>query len=143
MKKVLALSLGFLLWSIPALGGVVLFRGVASAQQLSVDINSAKLKWDAPVVCTTFPDVPLGCGGASDVYHVKCGDTTGSYNHPVVDVAAPNTEIEVKLIVPTLGEYFCAVSAENQFGVSGNSNEINFTVGATPGSPTNLSVVAQ
>lgn len=122
---------------------ILALPAVAWGQQLSVDINSAKLKWDAPVVCTTFPNVPPGCGGTAATYHVQCGDTAGNYNHPVVDVAAPNTEIEVKLVVPTLGVYFCAVSAENQFGVSGNSNEINFTVGAIPGSPTNLSVVSQ
>ncbi len=113
------------------------------AQQISVDISKAKLMWEAPIVCTQFPNVPPGCGGEAATYHVKCGDTSGNYNHPVVDVAAPNTEIEVKLIVPSLGEYFCVLSAENQFGVSGNSNELNFTAGATPGNPTNLSVVGQ
>ncbi len=121
----------------------VLHTAPAFSQQISVDINTAKLKWTAPVICKTFPNVPPGCGGTAASYHVKCGDTTGTYNHPVVDVAAPNTEIELKLIVPTLGVYFCAVSAENQFGVSGDSNEVNFTAGATPGSPINLSVVAQ
>jgi len=92
-----------------------------------VDIGKAKLRWDAPTM-----------GGTPDQYHVKCGDATGNYNHPQVDIAAPNTQIEIKLVVPTLGQYFCVVSAENQFGVSENSNEVNFTAGAVPGSPTNL-----
>jgi len=112
--------------------GLLLVAAPAFAQQISVDINKARLAWDAPTT-----------GGPPDVYHVKCGDATGNYNHPVVDVAAPNAQIEIKLVVPTLGEYFCVVSAENTFGVSGDSNEINFTAGATPGNPTNLSVVAQ
>lgn len=132
MRNLALLSVLVLLGAVPAF-----------AQQISVDISKAKLAWDAPVICTTFPDVPPGCGGTPATYHVRCGDATGNYNHPVVDVAAPNTEIEIKLIVPSLGEYFCVVSAENQFGVSGVSNEVNFTAGATPGNPTNLSVVAQ
>ncbi len=105
-----------------------------------VDYNKGLLAWDAPTVCTGL-NTPIGCGGTPEVYHVKCGDSTGVYNHPVVDIAAPRTQIEVRLIVPSIGTYFCTMSVGNQFGESPDNGEVHFTAGILPGAATNLRVI--
>ncbi|MFQ5765446.1 MAG: fibronectin type III domain-containing protein [Rhodospirillales bacterium] len=106
--------------------GIVLFASPALAQEfVAVHIDKATIAWDAATG-----------GGTPTTYHVKCGDTSGSYKHPQVDVPADRTTLAVKAAIPGLGRYFCVVTASNQFGESGPSNEISFDVGREPAAPT-------
>ncbi len=107
---------------------LLFFSGQAWAQQsIAVDIDKATIVWNAWVV---------GQGSKPDSYHVKCGDSTGNYNHPQVNVPSDRNSVAVKAVVPSIGVYFCAVTASNQFGESGQSNEISFEAGSKPVAPT-------
>ncbi len=107
---------------------ILVFSGQAWAQtSIAVDIDKATIVWDAWAV---------GQGSKPDTYHVKCGDSTGNYNHPQVNVPSDRNSTPVKSAIPGIGAYFCVVTASNQFGQSGPSNEINFEAGSKPDNPT-------
>lgn len=101
---------------------------IANAQTtIAVNINTAVLQWNAPT------------GGAAPTeYRVKCGTAAGTYTLPPAVVQAPTTSVPVKSAIPSSGNYFCVVSAANQFGESPNSNEVVFQAGDVPLAPTNL-----
>lgn len=113
---------------------VFLFSGQTWAQtSIAVDIDKATIVWNVWVV---------GQGSKPDTYHVKCGDSTGNYNHPQVDVPSERNSTPVKSAIPGIGAYFCVVTASNQFGESGPSNEISFEAGSKPDPPTNTRLEA-
>jgi len=93
---------------------------------IAVDIDRQSLAWDAPVG-----------GGAVGEYRVSCGPSSGSYTK-ITPVPAPATSIPVKDAIDGLGAWFCMVTASNQFGQSGPSNEIGFEAGMKPGAQTGL-----
>lgn len=112
---------------------LMLSSAVVRAQTtVAVDINNAKLAWDWS----------QGTGGPPDEFRVKCGSSTGNYSR-VTSVGPTARELSVKAAITGSGNWFCAVSAANQFGESANSNEVNFAAGASPSSPTGLRVSAQ
>lgn len=118
----------------PAALGAALFAfamlftsGPAFAQVLiAVDIERQSLAWDAPTT-----------GGAVGEYSVKCGPASGNYTK-ITPVSPPATTLPVKDGIDGLGAWFCVVTASNQFGESGPSNEISFEAGMKPGAPGNL-----
>ena len=113
---------------------IILAVGLAGAQTLTaVDINKAILSW------TWVAD---GNGGIPDTFRMKCGNQTGVYTK-ITDVAYPTNSMPVKSAISGSGNWFCVVTASNQFGESGPSNELPFVAGAIPSSPTSLTVLAQ
>ena len=112
---------------------VLLSSGVALAQTIiAVDITKATLQWDA------------GAGGGTPTkYRVQCGVAPGAYTLPVQEVPSPIREIPVQVVVTREGAYFCVVTAANDFGESGASNEVQFRAGTAPASPQALRVVGQ
>jgi hypothetical protein len=121
---------------------VVIFLAIrlARAQSvISVDFTKAILTWTEPVICTSFnPNVPAGCGGTPDVYHVKC-KVRNAADLPVFDVPHPTVSVPVASLVPGPGKYECFVTAENAFPPeSGASNTLPFDAGTPSGTPTNL-----
>lgn len=116
----------------------ILFVGVmagsVSAQTtIAVDIAKAKLAWDWT----------QGTGGVPTEFRVKCGAASGVYTKitTIADPAARSANI--RDVITGSGNWFCAVSAANQFGESANSNEVFFAAGAAPLAPTNARVSAQ
>lgn len=112
----------------------LIIASIAEAQTtISVDINKAKLAWDWT----------QGSGGTPTEFRVKCGTATGNYTK-VTTIADPAArQANVKDVITGSGNWFCAVSAANSFGESGNSNEVPFAAGAAPLAPTNARVTAQ
>lgn len=106
--------------------------GLAIAQVLiAVDIERQSLAWDAPTA-----------GGTVGEYRVSCGPASGNYTKVTV-VPAPATSLAGKDAIDALGFWFCVVTAANQFGESGPSNELSFEAGMRPGAPTGLILRAQ
>lgn len=106
---------------------VVLMASTLFAQtSVAVDIDKATLVWQASVG-----------GGQVGEYKVKCGPTTGNYTQTTA-VVATQTSVPVKNVISGIGVWFCAVTASNQFGESGPSNEISFEAGTKPNNPTGL-----
>lgn len=100
---------------------------------IAVDLNKAKLSWDWT----------QGAGGMVEEFRVKCGNTSGNYTR-VTSLANPAArEVAVRDAIAGSGNWFCVVTAANQFGESGVSNEVPFVAGAAPSSPTNTRVTAQ
>ena len=105
----------------------------AQAQtSVAVDINKAKLMWDWT----------QGTGGVPAEFLVKCGTTSQNYTR-ITSVAPTLRELSVSSAITGSGNWFCTVSAANQFGESANGNEVPFVAGAVPSSPTNMRVTAQ
>ena len=104
---------------------------------ISVDINRATLSWQWT----------QGTGGPVTEFRVKCGTASGIYTLPVVKVVAtlipPPLSLPVKSAIPGPGTYFCVVTAANQFGESGPSNELPFAAGVVPVGPSNLQIIVQ
>ena len=100
---------------------------------ISVDITKARLAW-------TWTQ---GTGGAVTEFRVKCGPTTGTYTSSVVLTDPAARSVPVQQVVTGPGNYFCAVSAANQFGESGLSNEVPFAAGNVPAAPSGLQITAQ
>mgnify|MGYP001607418286 CR=1 FL=1 len=100
---------------------------------ISVDIDKATLSWAWT----------QGIGGAVSEFRMKCGQTTGVYTKvtALADPAARSTPVKTAIAGP--GNWFCAVTAANQFGESGLSNEIAFAAGNVPMAPTGLQIIAQ
>jgi hypothetical protein len=78
---------------------------------------------------------------------MKCGNAAGSYVKFTTIVRAPTAtgpyEMPLSQAISGTGNWFCAVSAANQVGESGLSNEVNFEAGAIPVGPTGLVVTGQ
>lgn len=115
-----------------ALGlGILLAANAPAQTSISVDINKAKLQWDWA----------QGSGGIPDNFLVKCGQSTGNYTR-ITQVLYPSTSVNISSVITGQGNWFCAVSAFNQFGESGLSNEVPFVAGAVPSPPSNARVTA-
>ena len=108
----------------------------AAAQSVvAVDINRAKLRWQ-------WVQGAPPADGTPDEFRVKCGQASGNYTRTTV-VAYPTLEVAVKTAITGSGNWFCVVTAANQFGESGNSNELPFAAGAVPSGPSSLTILAQ
>lgn len=112
---------------------LLLLASPAYAQTISVDINRAKIAWDWA----------QGTGGVPTEFRVKCGNATGVYTKITVLAGIAVREANVRDVITGSGNWFCAVSVANQFGESAMSNEVPFSAGAAPSSPTNTRVTAQ
>lgn len=113
-----------------ALGMVLASLGCVFAQTptvILVDFTKAVLAWDWE----------KGNGGNVELFLVKCGNVSGNYTL-VVSVPSTSRQVNVSAVIPTVGEYFCVVTAKNKFGESGPSNEIHFEAGLAPVGPANL-----
>lgn len=113
---------------------VYLVADVVHAQtSVSVNINKAKLSWQWT----------QGTGGVADGFNIKCGNTTGNYtkittiNNPTARTA------DVKDAITGSGQWFCIVTAFNQFDESAGASEVSFFAGDGPSAPTNLTIQAQ
>ena len=110
---------------------LLLVTSVAFGQtRIAVDIDKASLTWNAPTA-----------GGTVQEYKVKCGPATGDYTKTTV-IGAPTLTAPVRSVIAGPGVWFCVVTAANQFGESGPSNEIAFEAGTKPGDPTGLVLTA-
>lgn len=94
---------------------------------ISVNINRTDLIWE-----WTQGQPPDD--GVAEKFTVKCGQATGVYTK-LTDVSFPNRILPVRQAITGNGNWFCVVTASNQFGESGASNEIPFAAGAPPSSP--------
>ena len=110
-----------------------LFVGVAQAQtSIAVDLNKATLEWQH----TVAPDT-----GVPDGFNMKCGNVSGQYTK-ITTVGPTARSMPVKDAITGSGNWFCAVSAYNQFGESALSNEVPFAAGAKPFAPSGLQIRA-
>ena len=107
-----------------------------SAQVIAVDMNKAKLMWD-------WTQGAAPNDGTPDEFRVKCGGVSGTYTKITVVVGSAVRELPVKSAITGSGDWFCVVTAANQFGESGPTNEVPFVAGVGPSSPTNLVIQAQ
>lgn len=106
----------------------------ASAQAvISVDIAKARLAWSWA----------QGTGGAVAEFRVKCGPATGTYTSTTVIADPAARSVPIQQVVSGPGAYFCAVTAANQFGESGPSNEVPFAAGNVPAAPSGFQITAQ
>jgi len=113
---------------------VLTLASSANAQtSISVNLAKAKLSWAWT----------QGTGGAADGFRVKCGNTTGNYTR-ITTITNPAARLaDVKDIITGSGQWFCIVTAFNQFDESPGTNEVSFFAGAGPSAPTNLIIQAQ
>jgi len=81
--------------------------------------DTAVFAWDAP-----------SSGGTPTEYRVKVGSSPGVYTQTTV-VAYPTTEVTVSTAVPGSGRWYAAVTAANEAGESGPSNEIVLIAGSS------------
>lgn len=112
---------------------VLFYAGFANAQSpttILVDFNKAYLMWDWE----------KGTGGDVELFMVKCGNQSGVYS-TTVSVDKSTFQAKVSSVVPSVGEYFCVVTAKNRFGESNPSNEVHFEAGIVPVGPANLRMV--
>jgi len=117
-----------------SLGCFLCLSGLARSQPttISVDIAKAKFTWSWT----------QGTGGLVEVFTVKCGPASGSYDI-LVDLADPAARsVPVNQVVTASGTYFCVVTAKNTFGESGASNEVTFQAGQIPNPVDTLAIQA-
>src|SRR5262249_51132206 len=110
---------------------LVLLCGVSHAQTptaIVVNYNTAKLTW------TWTKGAPANDGDATE-FRVKCGAASGQYTITKVLADPAARSVAVSAVVTQVGQYYCAVSAANQFGESGLSNEVFFLAGKMPANP--------
>ena len=100
---------------------------------LNVDITRARLSWNWT----------QGTGGAAAEFRIKCGPTAGTYTSTTVLADPAARSVPVQQVVSGPGTYFCIVTAANQFGESGPSNEVPFVAGNAPAAPSGLQITAQ
>ena len=100
---------------------------------ISVDIARARLSWNWT----------QGTGGAVTEFRVKCGPTAGTYTSTTVLADPATRSVPVQQVVSGPGTYFCIVTAANQFGESGPSNEVPFAAGNVPAAPSGVQITAQ
>lgn len=116
----------WIVWFLTLVLFLALAGSVFAQVLIAVDIDRQSLAWNAPVG-----------GGAVGEYRVSCGPASGNYTK-ITPVPATSTSIPVKDAIDGLGAWFCVVTASNQFGQSGPSNEIAFEAGMKPSNPTGL-----
>jgi hypothetical protein len=125
---------GFPVWRLSPLLCLCLWAAPAHAQTtVVVDITKAKLVWAWA----------QGNGGPVEKFNIKCGPTTGAYSILVSLPTPAARAIPISTVVTAPGTYFCVVSAANQFGESGNSNQVSFAAGVGPVTPSGLVIQAQ
>ena len=107
--------------------------GTEAQTVLSVDITRAQLSWNWT----------QGTSGAVAEFRVKCGPTASTYTSTVVLADPAARSVPVQQVVSGPGTYFCIVTAANQFGESGPSNEVPFVAGNAPAAPSGLQITAQ
>lgn len=113
---------------------ILVAASTAYAQtSVSVNINKAKLAWQWT----------QGSGGAADGFNVKCGNTPGNYTRITAINNPAARSVDVKDAITGSGQWFCTVTAFNQFDESAGASEVNFFAGAGPSAPTNLIIQAQ
>lgn len=118
-----------------ALLAASLLSGPAFAQSIIVDLNKASLSWS----WSQDPSLAGTQDGIPTEFHVKCGPSSGNYTKTTV-VQYPTTTVAVRTVIQGSGNWFCVVTAANQVGESGNSNEVPFTAGVIPSIPSGLQV---
>ena len=117
-----------------ALTLIGLLAGPIQAQTvISVDITKANLSWSWT----------QGTGGTIAEFRVKCGNVAGTYTKTTILADPAIRSVAVATAITGPGNWFCVVSAANQFGESGNSNEVNFAAGNVPVAPSGLQIIAQ
>ena len=99
---------------------------------ISVDITKARLVW-------TWTQ---GTGGAVTEFRVKCGSTTGIYTKITILTDPTARFVTILSAITGPGNWFCVVSAANQFGESANTNEVSFAAGQQPVGPSGLQIIA-
>ena len=118
---------------------LLLFATAAQAQTtVVVDLNRALLQWN----WTKGTNPGVDDGDVAE-FVIKCGNAPLVYNKETVLANPAARSIAVKDAIRGSGDWFCIVTARNQFGESGASNEVPFAAGVKPSSPSNLSVAAQ
>ena len=122
----------WLLTSLIVAVGLLIGSPVWAQTVISVDITKAKLSW-------TWAQ---GTGGLATEFRVKCGQSTGVYSKTTVLSDITIKELAVSAAITGPGNWFCAVTAANQFGESGPSNEVPFAAGDVPVAPTNTQIIA-
>jgi len=118
-----------------ALPLLALLTGPASAQQTpALPLATARLTWNWQPGTTTGVD-----DGQANGFRIKCGPASKTYSN-TVDLTSPLTrDVLIRNVVKGSGAYYCVVTAYNTAGESGPSNEVFFSVTATPSPPTSLS----
>ncbi len=79
-------------------------------------------------------------GGPVAEFRVKCGAVSKVYTITKILVDPTARTVPLSQIVTSVGKYFCAVSAANQYGESNMSNEVFFDAGRVPADATGFSV---
>lgn len=82
-------------------------------------------------------DYTQGTGGVAAEFRMKCGVASATYTKITI-VPVTQKSLPVNQAIPAIGTYFCVVTAANEYGESGPSNEVNFTAGNAPSDPLNL-----
>ena len=76
-------------------------------------------------------------------FTLKCGNTPGVYRL-IVPIGDPKSRsIAVQTVGVSPGNWFCSVTAVNEFGESPTSNEVSFSAGDVPLGPSNLTIQAK
>lgn len=125
MKKVYLsclVLLGLLLWNSPTFAQTT----------IAIDINKAKLQWQWT----------QGVGSPADGFSIKCGPTAGSYIRITNIAPGVLRETAIATVIGGPGTYFCTISAYNEFGESGLSNEVTFRAGTVPDKPNPLVIIS-
>ena len=81
-----------------------------------------------------------GTGGIATEFRLKCGAISKTYTFTKIIPDPAARTIPLSQVVTTVGKYFCAVTAANQYGESGASNEVFFDAGRVPADATGFSV---
>lgn len=116
---------------------ILLITSAAYAQTaIVVDINRARLTWD-------WTQGPEPNNGLVEAFNVKCGPSSKTYNRTTTFTDPALRSVPILSVIAGSGTYYCVASASNQYGESGNSNEVFFDAGAAPFPPSNFAVTAQ
>ena len=100
---------------------------------LAVDLNKARFEWNWA----------QGTGGLASAFSMKCGSESGNYTNSVRVEDVSVTQMPLSSLVASPGEYYCAVSAVNEFGESAVSNEVHFKAGLSPLPPQSNRIVSE
>lgn len=111
---------------------------VASAEAqtptaILVPYDTAKFSW-------TWTQGSGATAGTATEFRVKCGAVSKIYTLTKVIPDPAARTIPVSQVITAVGKYFCAMTAANQYGESGASNEVFFDAGRVPADATGFSV---
>lgn len=125
------------LWRVTVFTSVYLFAFYTflwgQATTVTVDIAKAALTWQWT----------QGTGGPVEKWLIRCGPSSTNYNILVTLPTPAARSIPIAQVTSDVGTYYCIVSASNSFGTSGPSNEVSYSAGKAPVSPTALAIQAQ